>query len=147
MKDADFKNYNHCIGDLQITSWGQEVSTGYKPDLTIRNSNGKLMFIVECEQKTDRKAFLGGLIKAEKYAEDIGETPGLVFVMQSFDNTTVQQIGTHLKPYLSWLSKRQGGLRLSRVVVISDVEYKNSVINNEIICSPSFLKRAFIVAP
>ncbi len=147
MKDSDFKNLRHCIGDLQIASWGQAVSGGYKPDLTIRDSSGKLMFIVECEQKTDRKAFLGGLVKAEKYAEDTGEIPSLVFVMQPFDNTTVKQIGSHLKPYLSWLSKRPGGLRLSRVVVISDAEYENSVKNCEVICSQGFMKRAFIVAP
>ena len=65
MKDSEFKGLGHLVGDLIISSRGTEVARGYKPDVTIVDRSGQVMFILECEQKTDRKAFLGGFIKAE----------------------------------------------------------------------------------
>ena len=146
MKDSDFNYLGHLLGDLMIESRGTEVAPGYKPDLTIVDRAGQLMFIVECENKTDRKAFLGDLIKAEKYAEDRKASPTLVIVMEAAPNTTVDQIAKHLKPYAAWLDGlKPQGLNLAEVLVISDDQYLSSVRSNEILGSAAFCARSRVV--
>ena len=86
MNDSEFKCLAHQLGDLKVKSRGSEVTRGYKPDLTLIDETGRLMFIVECEQKTDRKAFLGAVVKAEKYAEDSHCSPTLIIVMKEASN-------------------------------------------------------------
>lgn len=146
MKDSEFKYLPPCLGDLVVNSRGTEVAPGYKPDLTIVNPAGQLTFIVECEQKTDRKAFLGDLIKAEKYAEDCKASPSLIIVMQPAYNTTVNQIAKHLKPYATWLDRlKPQGLNLAEVLVISDDQYLSSMQGNEILGSTAFRARSRVV--
>jgi hypothetical protein len=81
MNDAKFKALLHPTGNDRVVSWGTAVSVGYKPDVIIRDIEERLTFILECEQKTDRKAFLGALLKAELYAEQQRARPTLVIVM------------------------------------------------------------------
>ena len=146
MKDSDFKRLDHQIGTLQIGSCGSAVSAGYKPDVTVVDATGKLMFILESEQKTDRKAFLGDVLKAEKYSEECNATPMLVIVMQQQSNTTVKQIAEHILPYIAWLKGRlNGGMKLSGLLVISDTEYLASVNIKELLGSAAFLKRGVAV--
>jgi|SRR5208337_2032949 len=144
MKDLDFKNAKHLVGDLKIRSRGEEVAKGYKPDLTLVDGSGQLKFIVECEgQKTDRKAILGGWIKAEKYAQEKNASPTFVIVMHPSDNTTVDQIANHLQPYLTWLNGLiPRGLNLAEVLVLSDEQYFSSQRSGEIIGSSAFRARA-----
>jgi hypothetical protein len=140
--DTYFKSLPHCLGTYRIASRGNLVCKGYKPDLTVCNSNNQLVFIFECEQKTDRKAFLGSLVKAEKYAEDCGAHPILIIVMQEFINATVQQIANNLTPYAVWLARLKGGkLNLADIRLISDQEYLHSVEANELVGSQGFLLR------
>src|SRR5262245_31752813 len=106
MKDSDFKALPHRVGACRIVSRGTEVAKGYKPDLTVNDMNDQLAFILECEQKTDRKAFIGDVVKAEKYAEERGAHPVLVIVMKLEKNTTLDQIANHLKLYVTWLRGR-----------------------------------------
>lgn len=142
MTDATFKSLPHCLGKYRITSSGSLVCKGYKPDLTVSDSDNRLVFIFECEQKTDRKAFLGSLVKAEKYAEDCAAHPILIIVMQEFDNTTVQQIAGNLRPYAVWLAHLKGGRpSLADILLISDQEYRSSVEANEVVGSADFLRR------
>ncbi len=142
MKDDAFKGLRHCLGSHHIVSRGNEVTKGYKPDITVASSDNQLSFIIECEQKTDRKAFLGNLVKAEKHAEDCGAHPVLIIVMQEFYNTTVQQIAGNLTPYAVWLARLKGGkLNLADILLISDQEYQRSVEANELLGSQSFLLR------
>lgn len=146
MKDSEFKKLAHKISPLKVGSCGTIVRAGYKPDLTVVDDKGSLKFILECEQKTDRKAFLGDVVKAEKYAEECNASPMLIIVMQPQTNTTVKQIAEHLATYAAWLQKRfNGGLKISGVIVISDTEYQASVNNNEVLGSDAFLKRGLAV--
>lgn len=146
MKDADFKKLNHPIGTNIIASSGSAVSTGYKPDITVKDINGVLKFIIESEQKTDRKAFLGDLLKAEMHADQQKACPELIIVMQPFENTTTKQIADHLRPYKQWLTQKQNGkLNLSGVHILSDDEYQAAIIAGEVLGSPSFKRRGYIV--
>lgn len=146
MKDSEFKSLPHRVGELKIDSCGSCVSVGYKPDVTIIDKNGRLVFILESEQKTDRKAFLGDVLKAEKYAEECRASPMLVIVMQPQPNTKVEKIADHIRPYVAWLKQRlNGGLNLSGVFVISDSEYQTSLNANELLGSEPFMKRGFSI--
>ena len=58
MKDSEFKNLSHPIGVNKIDTRGKLCPNGYKPDVTVKDPDGRLVFIIESEQKTDRKAFL-----------------------------------------------------------------------------------------
>lgn len=147
MQDATFKKCQHQIGKGNvIASRGKQVSEGYKPDVTVEDAKKNLLYILECEQKTDRKAFLGDLIKAEFHAEHKKQNPRLIIVMQVFNNTTTQQIAEHLRPYIEWLKSKGGGqLSLSAVQVLSDKEYVQSISAGETLGSKAFKKRGHII--
>ena len=147
MKDSEFKRLNHMVGDNRIGSRGTAVCQGYKPDVTVVDANNRLKFILESEQKTDRKAFLGNVIKAEKYAEECNASPMLIIVMQPQQNTTVEQIAEHLQPYAVWLRQRLNEeVRLSGIFVISDSEYLSSAQAQELLGSNAFVRRGRLVA-
>lgn len=160
MDDATFKDCEHQVGkgkdgkDNKIASKGTEVSkeynpdvtVGYKPDVTVEDANGNLLYILECEQKTDRKAFLGDFIKAEFHAEHKRQKPALIIVMQECNNTTTEQIAAHLRPYIEWLKSKGGGqLSLSAVRALSDKEHKKSISAGESVRSPAFKKRGHYI--
>ena len=148
MKDATFKACEHQFGkDNNIASIGEEVSEGYKPDVTVKDAKGNLLYILECEQKTDRKAFLGDFIKAEFHAEHKQQHPRLIIVMQELNNTTTtQQIAAHLRPYIKWLKQKGGGqLSLSAVQVLSDEEYEQSISDGETLGSEAFKQRGHYI--
>ena len=139
MRDIEFKALDHPVGDFVIASRGTVVATGYKPDVTVRDAEKKLRFILESEQKTDRKAFLGALVKAEMYAEQEGASPELVIVMQPASNTTTRQIANHLRPYKEWLTRIKGGnLSLTAIQVMSDDDYLTATSSGNVLGSQSF---------
>ena len=147
MKNATFKACKHQVGKgNKIASRGKAVSKGYKPDVTVKDKNGNLLYILECEQKTDRKAFLGDFIKAEFHAEHKKQHPRLIIVMREEGNTTTKQIFNHLRPYIKWLKSKGGGkLSLSAVQVLSDKEYQKSISAGELLGSKAFKKRGHII--
>lgn len=147
MKDSEFKGLNHPMAHGEtVTSSGQTVSPGYKPDITISDQNGLLKYILESEQKADRKAFLGSLLKAEMYAESIPAWPELIIVMQVFSNATTKQIADHIRPYSQWLAMKNGGsLNLSSIQVVSDVEYEAAISAGETLGSAQFKCRGHVV--
>ncbi len=146
MKDSDFKALPHPIGTHIIASSGSAVSTGYKPDITVKDTDGNLKFILESEQKTDRKAFLGDLVKAEMYSEQHKANPELIIVMQILGNTTTKHIADHLRPYKQWLAMKKGGsLNLSAIHVLSDKEYEAAIAAGELIGSLTFKSRGYPV--
>ncbi|SEQ20775.1 hypothetical protein [Giesbergeria anulus] len=146
MKDKEFKYMTHPMGDLVIATRGSEVSQGYKPDVTVEDKQGNLKFILEFEQKTDRKAFLGSLLKAEVHAEQKQKSPELIIVMKPFRNTTTRQIADHIRPYKQWLEKKNcGSLNLSAIHVLSDTEYLEAAEAKDQLGTPAFKKRGHIV--
>jgi hypothetical protein len=146
MNDAKFKALSHPAGDDRIVTRGEAVSAEYKPDITIRDIEERLTFILECEQKADRKAFLGALLKAELYAEQQCARPTLVIVMQPQGNTTTQQICNHLRPYILWLAGKQGGrMNLACVHIMSDAEYETAIVEGEQLASAAFQRRGHLL--
>lgn len=146
MNDAKFKALLHPTGNDRVVTRGEAVSAGYKPDITIRDVEERLTFILKCEQKTDRKAFLGALLKAELYAEQQCARPTLVIVMQPQGNTTTQQISNHIRPYIWWLAGKQGGrMNLACVHIMSDAEYETAIVEGEQLASTAFQQRGHLL--
>lgn len=141
LTDSVFKNLDHRIGELLIGSNGKNLIKGYSPDLSLKSKKGELIYILENERKSDRKAFLGDVIKAAHYCDITGNTATLIIIMKETSNqTTTNQIAKHLKTYSQWM-KSKGMLSLKDIIVISDTEYKKSIVSNEMIGSEGFIKR------
>ena len=148
MKHSEFKRLPHRLGPLRIEKDpAPAVHHGYRPDVTVVNENNELTLILDSERTIDRKAFLGVLIKAQKYAEERNATPMLIIVMQPNINTSVKHIADHLQPYTVWLNKNLvGGLKLAKIFLISDDQYQYSVMANELLGAEEFLRRGITVS-
>ena len=131
MKDTEFKELSHPIDSQLTVTLGTEVSCGYKPDLTgCCPISRKLKIIIECEQKTDRKAILGSLIKALKYSHESFYKIVFVIVMKEMKNTTVEQFYNHIEKYVIWIKTiMENKFMISKVIIISDFEYQKCIEN------------------
>lgn len=144
MLDREFKNFQHILaqGDL-VASRGENIANvgNYRPDVAIKNSSGAIHLILESERKSERKAFIGALVHAAKYAEDSSAQITLVFVMkETGSQTTVSQVSANIRTYYEWLHSL-GATNLNRVFLISDTEYDHSANANEVILSDEFIAR------
>ncbi|WP_421295225.1 hypothetical protein [Aeromonas veronii] len=144
MLDSEFKIFHHKLaqGDAIASRGTNIVSSGdYRPDVAIKNSSGAIHLILESERKSDRKAFIGTLVHAAKYASDSNKPITLVLIMKETGNqTTVAQVSANIRPYYQWLHTL-GATHLNHVLFISDVEYENSANTNEVLLSPQFMAR------
>jgi len=144
MLDSQFKNFAHIVapGDSVATN-GKIIknSGGYRPDISIKNSLGVIHLILESERKSERKAFIGAMVHAAKYADTLKTPITLVFIMKETGNqTTVAQVTTNIRPYFQWLNSL-GAIYLNKVFLLSDVEYDNSTSAGEVLLSQPFLSR------
>ncbi len=142
MKDSEFKNFKHCLPKgSQIHTTGQNLISGYKPDVSIINTDEKVHIILESERKSDRKTFIGAYIKASHFSQTENIPVTLVFVMKETGNqTTTSQVSSNLEPYFFWL-KELGATKLNRICFITHENYLVSASCNEAILSDNFLKR------
>ena len=96
--DREFKQMNHRVDGFLIISKGSEIEKGYKPDIDLKHKTKDDYTIIECENNSNRKVFLGGMMKAAMYLT--GKRSGiLVFVMSESENTSMRQIANQLKKY------------------------------------------------
>lgn len=115
--DKIFKNLNHSFDGFQKLSNGQFLESGYKPDYVLKKGND--FIILESENCSSRKTYVGGLIKAAHYLQN-EKTGKLIFVIEPKKNTKVVSIARHLKKYLDWLGKMTN---LNDVYVIEANKY------------------------
>lgn len=117
--DSLFKKLPHFSCGFKFFSAGTILHKGYKPDYVLRNGNKYIL--LESENNTNRKMFIGCVMKAAFFLQ--GEKSGeLVIVLHEHSNTTVEQIYEHIKPYFYWI-KDNGITNLERIVIISDNDY------------------------
>ena len=121
--DKLFKALNHSFIDFEKFRDGQTLEPGYKPDYVLKNQNQNEYIILESENSSSRKTFVGGMIKAAHYLQN-EKTGKLIFVIVPKDNTKVTSIANHLKPYLKWI---QTQTNLKEVFVIDAAEYYNNI--------------------
>ncbi len=144
MLDSEFKNFSHKLAQGDVVAYqGTNIpnSGGYRPDIAIKNSSGTIHLILESERKSERKAFIGAMVHAAKYASTSQQLITLVFVMKETGNqTTVAQVSSNIRPYFQWLNSL-GATQLNRVLFISDIDYNRSSAANELLLSPQFIDR------
>ena len=73
MKDSEFKKFQHNVPNAsRINSKGTNISSvgNYRPDISIKNNDDRVFLVLESEHKSDRKAFIGALVHAFKYADE-----------------------------------------------------------------------------
>lgn len=136
--DKEFKALQHICKGFECHLSGQQLEKGYKPDFVLKNKNEYL--ILESENCSSRKTFVGGLIKAAHFLQN--EKKGvLFFIIVPKPNTTADAIAKHLKPYLQWM---QDKTNLKDVFVI---ETKHYYVNKKVLplSGSNFKKLAFKV--
>lgn len=118
--DKKFKTLQHRYEGYIKFRNGQNLEQGYKPDYVLKKGN--YYIILESENSSSRKAFVGGMIKAAHFLH--GQKKGsLVFVIVPKKNTTAESIAKHLKPYLKMI---QGRTNLKDVFVVEVSFYYNN---------------------
>jgi len=118
--DRLFKSLLHNCTGYEKYLTGQSLELGYKPDYVLKKEND--FIILESENSSSRKTFVGGLVKAAHFLQ--GERTGiLIFIIVPKENTTVSAIANHLKAYLSWIKEKTN---LSKVFVIEAGQYYNN---------------------
>jgi hypothetical protein len=117
IKDKLFKSLRHSYKGFDTLHNGQELEPGYKPDYVLINKNEYI--ILESENSSSRKTYVGGLIKAAHYLQN-DKKGKLIFVIVPKKNTKASSIANHLKPYLKWI---QASTNLNEVYVIEAKSY------------------------
>lgn len=118
--DRLFKSLKHSHKGYVTYLNGQIIEPGYKPDFVLKK--GDEYIILESENSSSRKTFVGGLMKAAHFLQ--GSRKGLlIFVMVPKKNTTASSIAIHLRPYLHWI-KNLTNLR-EVIIIEASSYYKN----------------------
>lgn len=121
--DNLFKSLSHCCTGYEEFLNGQTIEAGYRPDYVLNKGND--FIILESENSSSRKTFIGGLIKAAHYLQN-QKTGILVFIIVPKKNTTATSIARQLKTYFSWIRDKTN---LRNVYVIeANQYYDNSAV-------------------
>lgn len=121
IKDKVFKGLNHTFKSYQKFLDGGEIENGYKPDFVLKKNNEYI--ILESENSSSRKLFIGGLIKASHFLT--GKKSGiLLFVMVPKKNTTAISIAKQIKVYFSWIKDKTN---LKEVWIIECNKYYDGI--------------------
>ncbi|MFX1708107.1 hypothetical protein PV783_29355 [Chitinophaga sp. CC14] len=120
--DKLFKSLAHSCEGYEKFLNGNTIEPGYKPDYVLRK--GTDFIILESENSSSRKTFVGGLIKAAHFLQ--GERTGiLVFIIVPKVNAKASTIASHLGTYFSWVKEKTN---LRSVLVIEAGHYYNESI-------------------
>lgn len=139
IKDKIFKELNHTIKGYTKYLCGQSLEQGYKPDYVLKKGNNYL--ILESENSSSRKLFVGGMIKAAHFLQN--EKKGiLILVIVPKENTKASSIAAHLKSYFDWIKP---STNLKSVYVIEAPDYYSNNILLDLI-SVDFKRVAFKVS-
>lgn len=98
--DKVFKSLSHNYLDYCIFSKGEEVEKGYKPDFVLNKD--KNYIILESENSSSRKTFVGGLLKAAHFIRN-DKNGILIFVIVPKKNTRAESIALHLQKYFDYI--------------------------------------------
>ena len=117
--DMIFKSLGHSCKGYKMYKDGQSLEQGYKPDYVLKKDDNYI--ILESENSSSRKTFVGGLIKAAHYLQE-ERTGILVFIIVPKKNTKASSISSHLKKYFDWI---KDSTNLREIHVIEAGHYLN----------------------
>jgi hypothetical protein len=126
MKECQFRNLDHRLGEMRVHSRGEPLAAGYSPDLTVMRDD-TLRLIIENEPRTDLKAAIGCYQRAEKYCRDIKASPSLVIVMAETGRIGFHLAADRLRDFAEfWKGVNPVG-GVHEVLVLTDRVYIESV--------------------
>ena len=110
-----------CIRDrskgYDVFLKGGDLEGGYRPDYVLKRDNEYI--ILESENATSRKTFVGGMLKAAHFLT--GSNRGiLIYVITPKENTKVLSIVEQIKTYFDYI---RGITNLWKIYVIEDEKY------------------------
>jgi hypothetical protein len=117
--DKIFKDLKHSHQGFETLCNGQELEPGYKPDYVLKKGNEYI--ILESENSSSRKTYVGGMVKAARFLQNDKEGK-LIFIILPKKNTKASSIAKHLSPYLNWIERITN---LKEVYVIEAERYYN----------------------
>lgn len=115
--DKIFKSLSHKCKGYQKFLKGESIEQGYKPDYVLKKGNDYI--ILESENSSSRKTFVGGMVKAAHFLRN-EKTGTLVFIIVPKVNTKAISIANHLEVYFNWLKNMTN---LEKVIVIEANKY------------------------
>ena len=122
--DKLFKRLLHQCDGYEIHLSGNSLEPGYKPDFVLKKEEDYL--ILESENASSRKTFVGGMIKAAHFLQG-NRTGKLIFVIVAKKNTSARAIANHLKKN----TLRGSGIKpifrkcmlLRQIIIIKTINY------------------------
>lgn len=138
ISDYTFKHLPHKALGYALWRKGGEIMPSYMPDYVLKDGNRYI--ILESENNTNRKMFVGCLMKAAYFLQK-EKTGFLVIVLHEMDNTKLNQIKDHLTSYYQWI-KQAHLTNMSAVFLIRDKDYLVGNDDCVTIFSEAFLEKA-----
>ena len=117
----------HNYLDCKIFSKGEEVEKCYKPDILSNKGN---YFIIESENCSSRKTFVGCLLKASHFVTGARQRI-LISVIAPKQNTKAESIALHPKKYFEFISTISK-LRNVYVIEVDNGSDFKLILKNEI---------------
>lgn len=100
INDKDFKSLKHECKGYDVFLQGGDAESGYRPDYVLKRDNEYI--ILESENATSRKTFIGGMLKAAHFLT--GSNFGiLIYVITPKKNTKVSSIKHQIKTYFDYI--------------------------------------------
>lgn len=124
ISDNLFKSLKHNYSGYKRFLDGQELEKGYKPDYVLKKGNDYI--ILESENNSSRKMYVGGMIKAAHFLQN-DKTGILIYVIKHRNNTKPTSIANHLKRYFSWV-KENTNLRDIYVIDTDSYYFEEKVL-------------------
>lgn len=122
--DQLFKALKHTCKGYETFLKGATLESGYKPDFVLKCGNEYI--ILESENSSSRKTFVGALTKAAHFLQ--GERTGtLVLVIVPKKNTKASSIAKHLKNYFIWIKS------ISNIKEVYVIDAKEYLVNEKVI--------------
>lgn len=130
MADLTFKNSPFKLQEgWKVHSTGESIGNfKYRPDISIKNSNGKFAYILESSSTNDRKVGLGELLLAEKLFIDEESKGTLVFSLCGVSTNSPRpdtQI-EYIRPYFNFLKESNKDIGVVEIHFINEKEFKDA---------------------
>lgn len=117
ISDKDFKSLKHKSKGYDVFLQGGDAESGYRPDYVLKRDNEYI--ILESENATSRKTFVGGMLKAAHFLT--GSNFGiLIYVITPKENTKVSSIKEQIRIYFDYIREITN---LQKIYVIEADKY------------------------
>lgn len=138
MADTEFKNVKFTFphGWVQETNGGIVGEDQYKPDISVKDKDGKYIMVIESTSTGDRKVGIGELLQADKFFNDEKVRGILIFSFcgKSKKSPRKETQKAYVEPYFKYLKECNSEYGVKTVYFIQEQDFKTinwSVLSKE----------------